>query len=210
MMRLKYKGILKEKQLPKWTLPENAVRVNEPESFLKITLVSLLFVIPALVLVAAITLISYIMHGEHTSSGFSWFGLALSFLAFLPHEYLHAICFGKNAEVEMYFLPKSGNFAVTSAKAVSKSRFILLSLLPSIVLGWIPLLVWAILPFIPVFSTTLYTFAVITASVHPAGDYFGVYNILRQVPKGAMLQMSGNNPYWFIPDSLCATKSYSK
>jgi len=36
-----------------------------------------------------------------------------------------------------------------------------------------------------------------TGAVHGAGDNFGVYNIIRQVPKGSMMQMSGNNPYWF-------------
>ena len=200
-MKLIYKGVLKRNEpLPGWHLPENAIRVKEPESFQKITLVSLLFIIPALLIAAIITFISYILHGEHTTSGFSWIGLALSFAAMVPHEFLHAVCFGKDAEVYMYFLPQSGNIAVTSARTISKRRFIFMSLLPSLVLGWIPLLIWMILPY-TAFSSALYTFSIITGAVHGAGDNFGIFNIIRQVPKGSMMQMSGNNPYWFKDDT---------
>ena len=196
-MKLIYKGILKRNEtLPLWSLPDNAVRVREPESFQVITLVSLVLIIPAMVLVAIITLFSYILHGDCASAGFSWVGLVLSFTAMIPHEFLHAACFGKDADVEIFFLPQSGNVAVTSGKAISKCRFIFMSLLPSLVLGWIPLLIWAILPY-NVFSNALYTFSIITGAVHGAGDNFGVYNIIRQVPKGSMMQMSGNNPYWW-------------
>ena len=196
-MKFVYKGILnRNESLPLWSLPENAVRVREPDNYQIITLVSLLFIIPALMLVAIITLFSYMLHGDLANAGFSWVGLALSLAAMIPHEYLHAICFGKDAEVEMFFLPQSGNIAVTSSKAISKRRFIFMSLLPSLVLGWIPLLIWAILPY-TVFSNILFTFSIITGAVHGAGDNFGVYNIVRQVPKGSMMQMSGNNPYWF-------------
>jgi len=196
-MKLIYKGVLKRNEtLPLWSLPDSAVKVREPESFQVITLVSLLFIIPAMVLVAIIILFSYILHGGYASAGFSWVGLMLSFTAMIPHEFLHAVCFGKDADVEMFFLPQSGNIAVTSGKAISKRRFIFMSLLPSLVLGWIPLLIWAILPY-TVFSNILFTFSVITGAVHGAGDNFGVYNIIHQVPKGSMMQMSGNNPYWF-------------
>ena len=78
-MKLVYKGILKPNEtLPLWSLPENAVRVKEPESFQVITLVSLLFIIPAIFLVAIITLFSCIFHGGYASVGFSWVGLILS------------------------------------------------------------------------------------------------------------------------------------
>jgi len=196
-MKLKYKGMLKKDEpLPIWPLPENAVRVREPESFQKITLVSLLFILPALALVAVITMFSCLLHGGHTSVGFSWLGLVASFLVMIPHEYLHAVCFGKGSIVEMYFLPQSGNMAVTSARAISKRRFIFMSLFPGLVLGWTPLLTWAMLPYNSL-SHPLYTFAIITAAVQSAGDNFGVYNIIQQVPKGGMMQMSGNNPHWF-------------
>ena len=158
-MKLVYKGILtRNETLPLWPLPDNAVRVMEPESYQIITLVSLLFIIPAMVLVAIIILFSYILHGGYASAGFSWVGLMLSFTAMIPHEYLHAVCFGKDADVEMFFLPQSGNIAVTSGKAISKRRFIFMSLLPSLVLGWIPLLIWAILPY-TVFRHTIYIFS---------------------------------------------------
>jgi len=203
-MKVKYKGILKRNEpLPSWPLPVDAIRVKEPDNYQMITLVSLLFIIPALVLVAIVALMSYKLHGEHTVSGFSWVGLALSFAVMIPHEFLHAICFGKGAEVEMYFLPQSGNVALTSARAISKRRFIILSLLPGLILGWIPLLIWAILPY-PGVSDALFTFSIICAAVHGAGDNVGVYNIIRQVPKGSMMQMSGNNPHWFKgePDEI--------
>jgi len=75
-MRMVYKGILNRNEpLPIWPLPENAVRVREPDNYQKITLFSLLFIIPALLLVAVITFISYMLHGEHTPNGFSWLGL---------------------------------------------------------------------------------------------------------------------------------------
>ncbi|MCL1787401.1 MAG: DUF3267 domain-containing protein [Defluviitaleaceae bacterium] len=81
---------------------------------------------------------------------------------------------------------------------ISKARFIWLSLFPNIVLGWLPLAVWAFMPFHPVLSNGLFVFGML-ATVCGAGDYYNAYNAARQMPKGSMQQLSGMNSYWFMP-----------
>ena len=34
-----------------------------------------------------------------------------------------------------------------------------------------------------------------------AGDYYNVYNALRQMPKGTRAYMHKYNTFWYIPDS---------
>jgi hypothetical protein len=125
-------------------------------------------------------------------------GALVSFVCMPLHELLHAVCFGKHAEVEFYVSIKNMMMFVVSTHPVSKIRFILLSLLPTFALGWLPLLVWAMLPYGQVYSNILFSASVLTV-LTGVGDYLNVYNALRQMPKGSMQQMSGFHSYWFMP-----------
>jgi hypothetical protein len=198
-MKLSYKGVFKDvEQLDKGILPPNAVKFKEPENPAQLNIAASFYIIPVILLVAIFLIASYLIHGELVW-GFNLLGMLLALLTLLPHEYLHAVCFGKSATVEMYVIPKQLMAFVYSTQPITKARFIFLSLLPNLVLGWIPLLIWTILPYFE-YSNLLLNFSIITVTLG-VGDYLNITNAIRQMPKGSMQQLSGFNSYWYIPQS---------
>jgi len=197
-MKLTYKGIYKSnEQIPLGVLPENAVKFKEPKNMTETMIISSIFILPALLGVLLFLLGSNLLHGDLVING-TFIGLLLAVLFLGPHEYLHAMCFGKEAEVELFIAPKQIALFVVSTQPITKARFILLSLFPNLAFGWLPLAVWMILPYNAVFSDHLLTFSVLSI-LFGIGDYMNVFNAVRQMPKGSMQQLSGINSYWFIP-----------
>ncbi|MCL2059074.1 MAG: DUF3267 domain-containing protein [Oscillospiraceae bacterium] len=196
-MKLVYKEVFKSnEQLPLGTLPENAVKFKEPKNLTETTIKASLFALPALVGVALFIIGSRLLHGDLSING-TLPGMLFAFLTLIPHEFLHAICFGRDAEVELFIAPKQLSLFVISTQPITKARFIILSLFPNIVFGWLPLAVWMVLPYSAFFSNHLLTFSVISV-LFGLGDYMNVYNAARQMPKGSMQQLSGFNSYWFL------------
>lgn len=191
----KYKGI---EQLPKGNLPSNAVKFKEPETPAKLNAAAVLYTFLALGIALVLIAITVLLHDEIIALSPNLIGIILAFLCILPHEILHGICFPKDAEVYLFYSLKNLMAFVVCTEPVSKGRFIFLSLLPNLVFGWIPLIIWMVLPSIPTLSNILLSFSIVSISFG-AGDYMNVFNALRQMPKGSMQQLSGFNSYWFIP-----------
>lgn len=201
-MKLIYKGTYKsEDQLPKADLPENAVRFDEPESAEELIRRASWFGLPVVAMLGLFVLLSALISGRVKLNFLhpAFFGGMVLFLpAMLPHELLHAVCFGKNAEVELYTSLKNLMLFVVCTKPIKKGRFILMSLLPNLVLGVLPLFVWVVLPYHEVWSNALFAFSAM-ALFGGVGDYLNVYNALRQMPKGSVQQLSGFHSYWYLP-----------
>ena len=119
--------------------------------------------------------------------------LILFLLGLFPHEILHAICFKEDVYLFTNF--RHGMLFVTGAEDLSKARFIFMSLLPNIVLGFIPYLIYVINPD----WTLLGIFASFSIS-SGAGDYLNVYNAITQMPKGSRTYLHQFNSYWYIPE----------
>ncbi|MGI6151162.1 MAG: DUF3267 domain-containing protein [Christensenellales bacterium] len=201
-MKLIYKGNYKgEEQPPKGELPADAVRFDEPETPEELTKAAFRFAVPTVLLVALVVLLSAAFSGGFKLNLFSpylYLGALLFLFALLPHELLHAICFSRGHEVELYVSFRHMMLFVVCVQPISKGRFIFMSLLPNLVLGWLPLLVWAVLPYGEVRSNLLFSFSVM-AVLGGVGDYLNAFNALRQMPKGSMQQLSGFHSYWFMP-----------
>ena len=196
-MKIIYKGLFRDNsQLPIGILPENAVKIRAPESLYKQLAISVVTFIPAGLLVALFVIGSYLLHGNLSAVGFNGWGLAWYFVICIPHELLHAICFGKGAEVELFARPPA--WLITCVKPLSKPRFIFMCMLPNLVFGWIPLLVWMLLPYHGAASHILFT-ASVFGILLGGGDYMNVFYTLQQQPKGSMQQISGITSYWFMP-----------
>lgn len=75
-----------------------------------------------------------------------------------------------------------------------------MSLMPSIVFGLLPLILWLFIPEHNQISNFLLCFGSINLLVG-AGDYLNVFNALVQMPKGAVTQMSGFHSYWYLKDN---------
>lgn len=197
-MKLVWKGKMKSlNDLPKGELPENAVVFKEPETPEKFNLAATFFTLP----VTAFAVILFFLK----SAVYGWIsfpvhiaGVLASFLAVLPHELLHAVCFPKDADVGIYYSPKNLMMFVMSVHPVSKARFILLSLLPSMVFGLAPMVIWLFVPDGPFWHGTLFTGGFLSLLMG-SGDYVNAVNALRQMPKGAYTQPSGFHSYWFMP-----------
>ncbi|WP_062110017.1 DUF3267 domain-containing protein [Bacillus niameyensis] len=199
-MKLVWKGVYKSKdQLPVGELPAHAVKYKEPDSMLKLNIVASLFVIPVIILIVLAIIIKSLLIGDLVGNSiFNLWGILFAFLMILPHEYLHAIVFPKGEKVELWVSPKALGVFVISTAPISKGRFIFLSLLPNIVFGFIPLIIWIFLPHDLAITEIVFSFAFLSL-LFGVGDYLNVFNATFQMPKGSLQQLSGMNSYWYMP-----------
>ena len=116
-----------------------------------------------------------------------------TFIVILPHEFLHGTCF--KGDVYMYTNLKQGLCFVVGPELFSKARFIIMCMLPNIVFGIIPYILWIIFPnlwYIGLWGAM--------AVGMGAGDYMNAVNALVQIPKGAKTYLHGMNSFWVITD----------
>ena len=141
------------------------------------------------VVIVIITVGLYFLIGRQSLN--IW-GTILTFVVMIPHEFLHAICF--EGDVYMYENLKKGMLFVTGPGTFSKGRFIFMSMLPNLVFGFIPFIIYLIEPSQTILGT-LGAFSIAAG----AGDYYNVWNALTQMPKGSRTYMHGMNSYWYMP-----------
>lgn len=202
-MKLVVKGKYEsEAQLPLADLPPNAVRFAEPESPVELNKRASLYALPTLLLVIALIFCRLLLY-EGSPFGFRysiWLlaGMFISFLFILPHELLHGLCFSKDAEVQLFYFLKAAMAFVICTEPIGKGRFIWLSLCPNLLLGWLPLLLWTMLPLPPGPSHLLFGCAASLVFMG-VGDYMNAHNALKQMPKGSMQVLSGFHSYWYMP-----------
>lgn len=200
-MKLTWKGKYKSvEQLSYGNLPADAVKFKEPNSPLMVNLVSSLFVIPVFILIGVTIYVKGLFAGVTDYDFFNTWGILLALLMIIPHELLHAIMFPKDAEVEIWFSLKNMMAFVFSTYPVTKKRFILLSLLPNIVFGVIPLFIWLLIPkgFTSI-SNMIFSFAFFSL-LFGIGDYMNVFNAAIQMPAKSITQLSGFHSYWYLPE----------
>lgn len=130
---------------------------------------------------------------------YSLVGMILSLVALVPHEILHAICF--KDDVYMYTNLKQGMLFVVGPERMSKGKFIFMSMLPNLVFGFIPFLIFLIFATPGNVSPILKLLGTLGAFAVPmgAGDYLNVFNALTQMPKEARTYMYKFNSFWYLP-----------
>ena len=200
-MKLIYRGrYTGESQLPRADLPPGAVPFREPADTAALNLAAMKWSLLALAAAAALGVVTIPLRGGLVLGAGFWFmaGFAASFLTLLPHELLHGLCFGRGAEVHLFVSPKDLMAFVVCTRPVSRGRFILMSLLPNLVFGWGPFLLWCLTPYGGAWSDGLLWFSLCCISFG-GGDYLNVWNALRQMPRGSVQQISGFHSYWYMP-----------
>ena len=200
-MKLIYRGrYTGESQLPRADLPPGAVPFREPADTAALNLAAMKWSLLALALAAALGAATIPLRGGLVLGAGFWFmaGFAASFLTLLPHELLHGLCFGRGAEVHLFVSPKDLMAFVVCTRPVSRGRFILMSLLPNLIFGWLPFLLWCLTPYSGAGSDILLWFSSCCISFG-GGDYLNVWNALRQMPRGSVQQISGFHSYWYMP-----------
>ena len=78
---------------------------------------------------------------------------------------------------------------------MSKKRFVFMSLLPNIIFGFVPFVIFLCFPQLTVLGAV--GFVSIPMGI---GDYTNVFNALTQMPEGAKTYLNGFNSYWYMPD----------
>lgn len=202
-MKIIYKGKLKNiDDLSKGKLPDDAVKFKEADTSLEMLIpgmsYGLIIFIVLIVIITSILRINGIDGGD--TFEFSFIAIVLVLLTLIPHEMLHAICYGNGTVVEIYNYLTHGGFITYTNTPISKRRFIFMSFLPNIVFGFIPFLIWAIFFKEAAFSNILLSFSTISI-VTGIGDYINIKNALIQMPKGTMQQLSGFNSYWYYKEN---------
>ncbi|MBQ6849800.1 MAG: DUF3267 domain-containing protein [Oscillospiraceae bacterium] len=187
-MKLIYKGKFdgNPDSIPHGEHKPGAVKFKEPEDSKKLGLIANSIALLIMIVAAA----GIIIRGGFKS--ISILGMVLSNLTLFPHEIIHAICF-KN-EVYLYTDLKNGILFVTGPEDMSKARFVFMSLLPNIVFGFVPYILFMINPQLKLLGTM----GAMCISMG-AGDYLNVYNALTQMPKGARTYLHGFNSWWYMP-----------
>lgn len=170
-----------------------SVKYKEPEGK------RLPWVVNGITLAISLTLVvlwGFLIDDITEVSEFAWLGVfILSLVVIIPHELLHAICFKE--DVYMYTWFSKGMAFVCGPEMFSKSRFVFMSLLPNILFGFIPFIMflfcrdWEFLGLWGALGIGM-----------GAGDYLNVFNTLTQVPRGAKTYMHQMNSYWITQQDL--------
>lgn len=183
----KYDG--NENSLPKRKHPSNAIPFKEPGMRELAIIANVGCIITIVILAIPFVLIS---KDFLLSNKLSLILASLSACFIIPiHELLHAICFKE--DVYYYTNLKQGLVFIIGTEGMSKSRFILMSLLPNIVLGAIPYIIFLLFPS----NVFLGLFGLLCIG-SGFGDYINVFNALTQMPKGSKTYLNGFHSYWYI------------
>ena len=139
--------------------------------------------------IAAVTIMTYYIVARKPLEIWGW---VLFLVTLIPHEFLHALCF--KGDVYMYENLKRGMLFVVGPGTFTKGEFVFMSMLPNLVFGFIPFLIFLIDPS----HTILGTLGAVAISAG-AGDYYNVYNAVTQMPKGSKTYLHGTSSYWYMP-----------
>lgn len=190
-MKLHYKGKFNGDVK---TLPENEDRPNAVmfKEFKSPKVFSLLMNILSVVLLVPLGLV-YFWRCDVKDINMVFIGAVISLIMMVPHEILHALCC--KGDVDLYIYPKGGSLFVIPFEDMSKKQFVFMSLLPNIVFGFVPFIIFLCFPQFTILGAV--GFVSIPMGV---GDYTNVFNALTQMPKGAKTYLNGFNSYWYMPN----------
>lgn len=189
-MKLHYAGKFNndENSLPKREHPKNYVAFKEPDAKTFSIIANVGSFLLMFLLMIPFFLIGKTYLSESKSAIF--IGCLCSCLSLLPHECLHALCFKE--DVYLYTNLSRGMLFVVGVEDMTRSRFIFMSLLPNLVFGFIPYLLFFIHPQ----WIALGFFGLMCISMG-FGDYINIYNCLTQVPKDGLVYLNGFHSYWY-------------
>lgn len=125
--------------------------------------------------------------------------LCLFFLSFIPHEFMHAISFGRNSDATVYFLRQPLMVFVYSEKVLSKSRYLIMCILPLAVLVSICFLTGVSnLPYAWASALVVSSFGI---TLSCSSDILNFVLGLIEIPNGSSFAMCGYTWYWWPPNN---------
>ena len=190
-MKLHYMGTYNKKpeELPANPHKPNCVKFKEPEDTTKLGIIANCVAVVILIILAIPV---FILSGIDALGAFGISSI-LFMLCLFPHEMIHAIGFKK--DVYLYTNLKEGMLFVVGPEDMSKFRFIIMSLLPVLILGLIPYVIYFFNPELVILGAL----GAMNLS-SGGGDYINVFNALTQMPKGSRTYLYHFNSYWYMPE----------
>lgn len=187
---LKWCGKYDESKLEQTIVPNNAIEFNIDQSNKRIFLYAVI-----------LTVFAVAAPRVRFAFGMSFrilpalLGMVVS-IAFLPiHELIHSLCYPKGATVFAYW--HGFRIELHSTATISKRRYIVFLIMPMLILGVVPLLIWFFLPSEASFFNGLlygFSFAGIGLSI---GDILTLVTVVRTIPKAYWFMASGTKFYYY-------------
>ncbi len=177
-------------------LPATARKLDMPGTIEEMMLKAIPFLIPSIIIIVFSMFFKTLSAGQPvTNPLYTVCGFLLGFVVGMPvHELLHAIVYPKGATVYIGIMPKQLTAVALASCPVSRSRFILMSLLP-MALGVIPLIIFLISPDTNRALNGVMFGLMAMGLTSPYPDYFNVYQVLKQTEKGCLLQFEKDDLY---------------
>lgn len=189
-MVLHFKGAYKNnnEKLPheEWKKHNNANRFKE---FNNAKLFLILINLSSIILLG---ITAFIYHNLVGLKNVSICGVMFVIASLIPHEIIHAAFFRGDVYLYLHHLA----LLITGTEPMSKKRYIMMCLLPTIVFGFIPFVCFLINPTLRILGT-------LGAISIPLGlgDFYNIYNCAKQVPKDGICFMDKQNTCWYIPNN---------
>lgn len=192
-MELKWKGKLSEENAYVYPdLPEDAKPFSDSKSSWQM----FLLIVPILVMAyIGIQIRLKYVDGIMFSRGALFCGVALAIPFLFVHELLHAICCPKGSIVNVYW--STAGISLIPACPIKKQRYIIMVLLPTLVLGVIPFLIWLLIPTMDVtIGSIIFAFSIGSLSMS-IGDLSNVLAALKKMNRDSYLITSAVQIYIF-------------
>ena len=187
-MKIKWIGKYNGNNLPTVDVGTGAKELPE------VTSKSAIILIPIFLLFACCVYIKKTYLGGVAFSRVDWMiGLVIALLFFPVHELIHAVSFPAGSEVIMFYTTQG--LGTTCTSPMTRNRFIVVNILPSLILGVVPLIAYMIVPRTYAFaSTVLCVFSLVHVGAGYV-DYLNIVHLLR-LPADSKIQISGAKIYW--------------
>lgn len=204
MLNIHIKGEFKDEQqlIQGKKLPVNAIQFQEGETLQSAFRLGFIFSLPIMLPIIILSVIRCSGIDKKLKFDINFIIAAViviiigQILVYL-HEFIHAVFYPKESEKTIWKYTKQGAYFIYCDAKVSKTRFIILCIAPSVILGIIPFLIWYITA--PLFSAEwivcimVLTWAMTFLSI---GDFANIFNAITQVPKNAKIFNYGIHSYW--------------
>lgn len=192
-MKLKWKGKLSEENAFVYPdLPEDAKPFSDSKSSWQM----ILLIAPVLVMAyIGIQIRLKYVDGIMFSRGALFCGVALAIPFLFVHELLHAICCPRGSIVNVYW--STAGISLIPTCPIKKQRYIIMALLPTLVLGIIPFLIWLFIPAMDVtVGSIIFAFSIGSLSMS-IGDMFNVLIAIKKMNHDSYLITSAMQIYIF-------------
>ena len=199
MSHIKWLGIIKDDlgRYQQGNLPARAKKMDMPEDMDELMIKAIPFQLIAIVIITVSVFVKVSLTKEFPFTPISVvIGFVIGFPSMIIHELLHAIVFPKEATVYVGIYPKSFAAVALSSCPLKRWRFVLMSLLP-IVLGIVPITLFLVLPAELKVVNGIMLGMSMMGLTSPAVDFYNVYKVFRETPRGCILQFHGDCLYYY-------------